>query len=258
LNANHSVYSSIGIGHKEPTRDDYINSPKGNHPLPESMTDVELGYNASYKKIKFTLGGYLMTYKDQLVVTGKINDIGLYPRQNVAHSYRSGIEFELGYRPMQKIQFEFNITYSTNKIEEYTEYVDDYDLGVQKVNTYKNTDIAFSPSWISAGTITYFPHKNVEISFIGKYVGDQYLDNTQNTNRMISAYFNTDFRFTYALSKIVGKHISVTLASYNIFDSVFESNGYTYSYVYGGVQTTENYYYPQAGRHFMAGVQVKF
>lgn len=258
ISSTKSVYASVGVGHKEPMRDDYVNSPPGSRPGPEAMTDIELGYKASYQKVQVTLGGYYMIYKDQLVVTGKINDIGLYQRQNVPNSFRRGVEFELAYKPLNTLKFEFNATLSENKIEKFNEYIDDYDNGIQIQHTYENTDIAFSPDMISSGILSYLPFKNFEFSLIGKYVGQQFLDNTQNKDRELSAYFTTDLRLNYSLSKIVGKNMSFTLAVYNLFDSMYESNGYTFSYVYGGSQTTENYYYPQAGRNFLAGIQLKF
>ncbi len=126
------------------------------------------------------------------------------------------------------------------------------------INTrFIDTDIAFSPGVIAASRIMWTPAENLEIDLISKYVGDQYLDNTQNEDRKIEAYTTTDFRIAYRVENLLFKEIEVSLLVNNIFDALYSSNGYTYSYI-AGTPVTENFYYPQAGINFLAGLNLRF
>jgi iron complex outermembrane receptor protein len=151
-----------------------------------------------------------------------------------------------------------NFTWSQSKIWNFTEYVDDYDNGGQVEINHGLTDIAFSPNYIATANLTYEPIKNLEASFITKYVGEQFLDNTSNRNRMLNDYVVNNLRLSYKLSWKFFREIGVGVQLNNIFNQFYESNGYTFSYKYGGETTTENFYYPQAGFNFMTMLTVKF
>ena len=120
------------------------------------------------------------------------------------------------------------------------------------------TDISFSPSVIGGATLSFIPVKNLEVSLLEKYVGRQYLDNTQDKTRSLNSYFVQDARANYKLPNKLFTQLTFFVAAYNIFDKKYEPNGYTFSYIYGGQKTTENFYFPMAGRSFMAGVNVRF
>jgi len=150
-----------------------------------------------------------------------------------------------------------NFSLSRNKVLDFKEYIDDYDNGGQKINTYSSTDIAYSPNIIGGVTTNFLFLKNYEFSLLSKYVGKQYLDNTQNKNRKLNAFYTQDARLTYGFSKAFLKNVNIILQANNIFNKLYEPNGYTFSYIYGGSQTTENYYFPMAGRNFMIGVNVR-
>src|SRR5438552_11976054 len=128
-----------------------------------------------------------MLYKDQLVLTGKINDVGSYTRTNVPNSYRTGIELQAGITLNSWLNASGNVTFSNNKIRSFTEYLDEYDADFnytgQQYVEHEHTDISFSPNVIAAGTVTFVPLKNIQLSLVSKYVGKQYLDNAQNENR---------------------------------------------------------------------------
>lgn len=258
LNTNTALYASYSIGNKEPNRDDFVNSTPQSRPKHETLHDIELGVKHNFKKMSFALNYYYMNYQNQLVLTGKINDVGAYTRTNIDNSYRTGVELEARLKPLKQIELSGNITLSENKIAEFNEYIDDYDTGNQLKNTYKNSTIAFSPSIISATTITWMPVKFASLSFIGKYVGSQFLDNTSNTNRQIDAYFVGDARLNVNL---VSKHIrkiDFTVLVNNVFNRKYASNGYTYNYFSGGALVVSNNYYPQAGTNFMLGMVLTF
>jgi iron complex outermembrane receptor protein len=207
-----------------------------------------------------------MKYRDQLVLTGQLNDVGAYIRENVPNSFRAGIELDGAYRVSQKFTFGANLTVSRNKISEFTEYIDDYAAPEfrQEVIVHTNTDIAFSPNVIAAAIIDYRPIKNLEISLLNKYVGDQFMDNTQNDGRKLNAFFTNDIRLNYSLRPRFVKNLEFTLLINNILNQMYEPNGYTFSYFLPGEGATgrdlvtENFFYPQAGTNFLAGVKVRF
>jgi iron complex outermembrane recepter protein len=253
---NWNGYISYSIGNKEPNREDFeagtIQSPK-----PEQLKDLEIGIEKRKAKYNWSAVGYYMNYKNQLVLTGKINDVGAYTRTNIPKSYRMGTELQAAATIVDWFKIEGNLTISRNKVKNFSEYVDDYDLGNQKVNSYSLTDIAYSPAVIAGSTISLLPVKNAEINFIGKYVSKQYLDNTQNENRKLNSFYTQDARLAYTFKKAFIKEATVMLQFNNLFDKKYEPNGYTFSYITGSVLTTENFYFPMAGRNFMIGVNVK-
>lgn len=252
-----SVYASYSVANKEPNRDDFTQSTPQSRPKHETLKDIEAGYRHNIKIAAWSVNAYYMMYDNQLVLTGEINDVGAYNRSNVKESYRAGIEAEFGWKLLKNLEWAGNATFSQNKIASFSEFIDDYDNGNQLVNVHKNTDIAFSPAIIAANIITYSPVKGAEISLFSKYVGEQFLDNTSNRERMIDAYFLNDARISYSFSTKKIREIGITLMANNIFNEMYESNGYTYSYIYGGL-VTESFYYPQAARNWMAGLSLKF
>ena len=249
-------YFSYSLGQHEPNRDDF-EAGLNQQPKPERLHDFEAGIGQS--KISCNWGGtlYYMRYKDQLVLTGKINDVGAYTRTNIPNSYRLGIELQGATKINSRLNMGGNIAFSRNKVLDFTEYIDDYGIGGQKENKYSSTDIAYSPNIVGSASINFLPIEKFEISFLSKYVGNQYLDNTQNENRKLDAFYVQDVRAIYTFNYKLLKEINLILQVNNVFDEKYEPNGYTFSYIYGGMQTTENYYFPMAGRNFMVGVNMR-
>ena len=172
---------------------------------------------------------------------------------NIANSYRTGVEVSAGAKVNGWLSAAGNFTLSRNKVKDFTEYIDDYDNGGQKTNTYTNTDIAFSPSVISSYSIDILPFKNTELNVMGKYVGRQYLDNTSQESRSLDDFYVQDVRLAYSWKKSA----LMFLQANNLFSKKYEPNGYTFSYIYGGEQATENYYFPMAAIHYTAGINIK-
>ena len=254
----HRVYTSFSVGNKEPGRDEYVESTPQSRPKPETLYDWETGYRYESPKMALGLTGYLMDYKDQLILTGQINDVGAYIRQNVPKSYRMGLELQAAFRITNFLQWSGNATFSRNKIDKYKAFVDNYDTGGQKVYTYQNTNIAFSPNMLF-NSIFRFSHKNLKVDFMSKYVGKQYLDNTQSESSILKAYFINDLRVNYDIKSVpMVNTLRISFLLNNIFNEMYSSNGYDYSYIYNGQMTTENYYYPQAGRNFLVQLSLNF
>jgi iron complex outermembrane receptor protein len=251
-----NTYLSYAIGNKEPNRNDF-EAGITQQPKHETLHDFELGFEKRFSRYTIGATGYYMLYKNQLILTGEINDVGAYTRANIPNSYRMGVELQASAKVASWVNAQGNIAFSRNKIKTFTEFNDDYDAGDQKRIEHSNTTIAFSPSVVSAATINFIPVKNAEISLISKYVGKQYLDNTQSDNRKLNEYYLQDVRFTYTIKNKLLKQLDLIVLVNNVFNRLYEANGYTFTYIADGRRTTENYYYPMAGTNFLAGVNVR-
>ncbi len=255
INGNVTYYTSIAVAHKEPNRDDFeIGITQ--QPKQEIMYDWETGINAKYTNFTWSANIYYMQYKDQLVLTGKINDVGAYTRTNVPDSYRAGIELEATWKMNKQFSTSGNITFSKNKIAKFTEYFDDYDTYLQQAIQHENTDITLSPNTTAVHNLNWVPSEKWQLTFSSKYVSKQYLDNTQNESRILKAYFLNDLNTSFKLFN--KQHWGANLQFYviNIFDKLYEPNGYTYSYVSGGTTITSNNYFPMAGRNYWLSLKI--
>ncbi len=255
--SNWQLYASYALAQHEPNRDDF-EAGTSMQPKPELLHDIEWGIERKKTNYSFSANLYYMQYKNQLVLTGKVNDVGAYTRINIPNSYRAGIELQGSIVINKWLNTNANITFSKNKIKNFTEYLDDYDNGGQKTNFYASSDIAFSPNTIAGGSINFIPIQNGGISLLGKYAGRQYLDNTGMKGRSLNPYYVQDIRLNYTLQKKVFSTIDLVLQLNNVFSKKYEPNGYSFSYIYGGTLTTENYYFPMAGFNVMAGVNISF
>ena len=258
LNDNSGVYASFSRSNREPVRSDFVDAKGTDIPSPESLNDIEVGYRFNTESTSFSANVYLMDYKDQLVVTGALNDVGGAVRQNVDKSQRIGIELTGGVRLSDKFKVTANATLSQNKINNFTESIIDYfDYSIVE-NSFDDTDIALSPNIISAAKLTYSPIENLSINWLAKYVGDQFLDNTSNDQRKLKGYFVNDIIIGYQ-STISGiNKFEIKLMINNVLNTKYLSNGYSFNYLYAGDLTVENYLYPQAGTNFLVGASLSF
>ena len=258
LNSSNRIYSSIAVGNREPARVDIVDATQVSRPESERMYDWELGYERKHRIYSFGVNAYWMIYQNQLVLSGRVNDVGAYIRENVDQSYRLGVEVMTSINILKNLSLNANFTWSRNRILNFAEYVDDYDNGGQQVIEHGETEISFSPNYVANAVLTYRPIKNLDIAFITQYVGEQFLDNTSNRDRMLNDYVTNNFRVHYNNKWKFFKEIGVGVQLNNIFNQLYESNGYTFSYIAGGESITENFYYPQAGFNFMTMLTLKF
>jgi iron complex outermembrane receptor protein len=249
-------YISFAVANKEPNRDDFEASPT-QQPTYETLHDLELGVEKKSANYSLSANFYYMSYKNQLVLTGKINDVGAYTRTNIPKSYRLGVELQGAVKLTDWLNINANLTLSENKVLDFQEFIDDYDNNNQKSFTYSKANIALSPDIVGGASLNIIPFSNANISLIGKYVSRQYLDNTSNKNRSIADYYVQDLRLDYTLKNKLFKETRFIFQLNNLLDRKYEPNGYTFSYIYGGELSTENYVYPMAGINFMAGINVK-
>ena len=255
LNAKNSFYGYFGIANKEPRRDDYENGSV----KPERLFDYELGWKYNTQKVKISANAFYMNYKDQLVLTGALNDVGSPIFTNSGKSYRVGLEVESSIAITDKLILNPNVTLSQNKNQDFYFQRD----GV--LQNLGNTDIAFSPNLVIENRLTFLPIKDFQISFLSKFVSEQYMGNIDSEQSKLDAYFVNDLNVNYEwkLNKVIKSIVFSGLVN-NIFDLEYESNGYFYTYDDdwsnpGNVTTVEGTgYYPQAGINFLLGMSLKF
>jgi iron complex outermembrane receptor protein len=273
-----TAHAFVGVGQREPNRDDYTQSTPTSRPRPERMLDWEGGLKRQAGDWSLSANLFLMDYRDQLVLDGRINDVGAYIRTNVPRSYRAGIELEAAARAGERLTFTGNAAFSRNKVREFVEYRDNWDTGEQDILVYKNTDLAFSPPVVARVEATWevLPagkKHHLAVSLSGKYVGKQFLDNTGNENTTLPAYFFSDLRLNYDLTGVIGRQVRLILAVNNLLDARYAANGWAYRFTSAGYdERPDNPYtrlegngvyhqagfFPQAGRNVMGTVVVGF
>lgn len=249
---NQEFSAFFGLAQKEPNRVDYETGPD-QKPRHEILRDLEIAYRISGRKWWTRITGFWMDYTDQLVLTGAINDVGAYTRTNASRSYRIGAEIEWMIKPKPYLWLTGNFSCSQNRILNFIEFMDDYDNGGQIAIARGNTPIAFSPDWTAASTLVIAPLKGMEIRWAHKGIGRQFLDNTGELDRSLPAYYTNDLGIHWQKNWKNGLGLGLHCTIFNLWNARYAPNGYSFSYIYGGQSITENYVYPMAGRHFMAG-----
>lgn len=248
-------YASYAFAGKEPNRDDF-EAGLQEQPRPEKMHDVEAGLERRQSAFGWSANIYYMKYRDQLIPTGKINNVGAYTRVNIPDSYRLGIEMQGNLNLREWLALAGNLALSRNKVIDYQEFYDDYDNGGQKSVFHSSADIAFSPAVVAGATVTIHPFDHATIAIPARYVSRQYLDNSSRSDRSLAPYYVQDLRLAYTLSPKTLRAIDFIFQVNNVFSKRYESNGYTYSYQSGGALVTENYYFPMAPANVMFAVNI--
>ena len=255
LNQKNKIYFSLSKAHREPTRSDFENNI---NIQPEELIDYELGWKYNAEKFLFNSNLYYMSYKNQLVLTGALDDVGSPIRENSGKSYRTGIELESVYKATNKLNISANISLSENKNVDYkTNY-----NGV--ITDWGDTDISFSPNVISSAGIQFSASQDLTFTLLNKFVGNQYISNTESNISKLSSYSTTDLNILYTIkNSAYFSEIIVTAMINNIFDKEYVSNGFYYTYddtwsdpnLITTIEGTG--YYPQAKRNFLLGLTFK-
>ncbi len=252
INSENSLYASYARGNKEPNRNDFeSNAGDVEH---ESLNDFEFGYRYLGDKLTLNANLYYMVYNNQLVLTGAIDNVGEYLRENVDDSYRLGLEVDANISLSDKLLLNSNFALSQNKIK---------DLVIERDGAPQNfgdTNIAFSPNFISSNMLIFSPEENLQLALIGKYVSSQYMSNTDTEASKLHGYFVSDFNINYEIKmNNIFKSIVLTGMVNNIFNKEYVDRGYTYLNFWSGPTSFEEQgYYPQATMNFLIGATLKF
>jgi len=257
LNDIHSLYATFGIANREPNRSNYTDAGPGQTPVHETLYNYELGYSLYHSKSYLSANVYYMYYKNQLVLTGQINDVGSPIMTNVDKSYRTGLEVSFGFKPIKRVDFNINATLSENKIYGFEEYVDNWDTWGQDSKNLGTTDLSFSPNLVANGNLSVEIIKDFKAEIILKYVSRQYIDNTSNIDRSIDPYFVNDIKLSYSFKTKLIKEINFNLLVNNILNHEYESNAWVYKYILGGQEYVMDGYFPQAGINIIGGLSVR-
>jgi iron complex outermembrane receptor protein len=258
------------VAQKEPTRNNYTDGLLTQYPKPEKLFDYEWGY--TYRNARFTAGIniYYMDYTDQLVLNGKLNEIGEPMAENVKESYRAGIELSVGAKLTDWLRWDVNGTWSRNRIQDYTEYLSDYDdswndLYTQTERHLGNTPIAFSPSFTGNSSMA-LNYKGWDASLQSQYVSQQYLDNSGSKENSLDASFVNHLHAGYTFQLPATKSIAIGATLYNLLNEKYETNGYsmTAALYKNGDKTnqpeisSDPRFYPMAGTNALVNVVLKF
>jgi iron complex outermembrane receptor protein len=265
LNSHQRAYLSVSRANREPNRSNFVDAdPAGPVPVHETLTDFEAGYSHAGTTLSLNANLYYMDYRDQLVMTGEINDVGAPVMTNVKDSYRAGIELSAGTKPLSWLQWDVNATFSRNRIRDYVGYVDNLDYWSDPANeTYQveerlgGTDLSFSPGMIMNSRLDAEPLKDLHLVLSSRYVGRQYIDNTSSEERKLDPYFVNDLRLSYTLYPTFVRELTLSFQVLNMFDAEYETNAWIYRYYSGGEHGVYDGYYPQAGINFMAGIRIR-
>jgi iron complex outermembrane receptor protein len=255
----HSFALSFSTANREPTRSDIIEAPAHKKPIPETLYDLEFSYMMHHDRFYVNATLYGMYYKNQLVLTGEINDVGAAIMANVENSYRMGAELAVAYNPVKFFTWRINGNFSRNRILNYVNFVDNWDDGSQEEEFLGNTPISFSPNVVLANDFTFTPIKRLELSLITKFVSRQYLDNSGNETYCLKPYTYTNLRISYTfLFARFAQELELFVQANNLFNAKYESNGWIYSYYYGNSRFADAAFYPQAGINFLGGIRLRF
>jgi len=264
ISATQDAYLSFSVANREPSRTDFKEASGDDEavPRPERLFDTEIGYTLRYLKSSFSLNLYAMIYKDQLVPTGELSNVGYSIMTNVEKSYRAGAEIVAGFIPADFLTWDFSLTLSQNKIVDFVEHYTDYNTSdwssEYKSRELGKVDIAYSPSVIGSSDIALKLIPSLKLHFISKYVGKQYFDNTMSSGRMIDPYLfnNVLLDFEPKTKHLRGAEFQILVN--NIFNAQYESNAYGGNWFEDGIEKSWSYYFPQAGINFMLKLGLKF
>lgn len=256
FNSENSLYMSYARANREPNRDDFENNPTIK---PEQLNDFELGWRHNTNTFKLNANVYYMLYNEQLVLSGAIDDVGNPIRSNSGKSYRLGLELEAAVQLSKQFAIQPNVTISSNKNKSTISQIDG------NLVDFGKTNISFSPELVAANALIFKLIHSIQLSFLSKYVGEQFMGNTDSEASKLDSYFVNDFNITYEIKpNSLFKSIVLSGLVNNIFGVKYVSNGYYYTYDDtwsnpNQVTTIEGAgYYPQATTNFLLGATLKF
>ncbi len=256
FNAHHEAYTSVAVANREPNRDMFTFAPKNELPRPERLIDYELGYSFKTAESQVSANFYYMHYNDQLVKNGKKGPVGKELMENVAKSYRLGLEISASYQPLEWLAIQGNLALSKSQIKDYVYYSEKWDGDYMPVKSEaKDTPIAYNPNIITSGAIK-LSKWGAELTWTANYVGKQHLDNTGSEARTLKAYCYSNLLASYKLPFAFFTDTRLSLQVNNLFNNVYANNAYAYYGLLGGEEVNTVCTYPQAPTNILLGLSI--
>ena len=260
INDDNNLYTSFAVANREPNRNDF----EGGVTTHETLNDLEFGWRLKKESVKLNTNIYYMDYKNQLVLTGALDDVGAPVRATSGNSYRLGLEIDADITVSDQFSIKPNAAFSSNKNEDFFITRN----GIDTPESLGNTDLSFSPEVVAGNMFIYKPIENLQISFLSKYVGKQFMSNFSSkisNNDVLDDYFTSDLNIVYEINpNKIFKSIVFSALINNIFNTEYVDRGYYYTYDDtwsdpNQITTLDGAgYYPQATRNFLVGVTLKF
>ena len=242
----HRAYASFAMAHREPERNNFTDNGKYPFPRAERLLDWEAGYQYEGKRFHAGVNFYYMRYKDQLVQTGEVSDIGEPLTTNIPDSYRLGAELTAGWAITRWLSVEGNAALSRNRLLDFDEVVEDWDNGTRTLH-YSDKALAFSPSAILNGFVNVHFGGFRAVWHTG-YVSRMYLDNSENVDRSLPAYSLSDLSLSYTLKpRKVLREVVFGLDFNNVFSARVAQSGWVYSAI------CDSYGHPEENRYYQIG-----
>ena len=117
--------------------------------------------------------------------------------------------------------------------------------------------ISYSPSVMGAVTAD-FHVKGFGLIWNTQYVGKQYFTNNEIEALSLDAYCVTNLDLGYTFKMCDDRSVRFGVVVNNLFSTLYESNGYGYSYMWDGARYDEAFYFPQAPINVLANITVNF
>lgn len=281
VNENFNIYGNISVSQREPTDSELYDTWDGPDDLDvaplfavvdtvfaddgnvekinwsdpyvkeEKLLDYEMGigYTGGIWDLKANV--YWMNFTDEIVAYGGVDDEGSPIRGNADKTVHRGVELSAKVQLPAYLELSGNFSYSDNYFEEFIMY------SWGETSNLSGNTIAGFPSIINSGKLAY-KKKNINLFTQMQYVGKQYLDNTENEDRTIDPFKVLNIGAVINIAKLFCKtDLQLNLKVNNILDEKYETAGY-YDPWGGQDWSGANYYWPAAGRNFVAGLRLGF
>lgn len=221
----------------------------------EKVTDYEAGLSWAGQNLSFTLGGYWMDFQDEIVPYGGVDEDGYGIRGNAGHTLHRGLELGLRARITPTNLLTVAASRSWDEFDEFL-----YTDSDGNTADFSGNPIALFPEHLLSVALRtdWTPALTSQVRV--RNVGQQYLDNTGEEDRVIDAWTTLDLSFWcdlggVGLTPLTGARAFVHLR--NLGDAEYETTGY-YNPWGGADYSGENHYTPGPGRNFAVGVDYDF
>ncbi|MFH1844657.1 MAG: TonB-dependent receptor, partial [bacterium] len=274
------LYGHVGVAHREPSDADLFDTWQGaddlgvaplfresepvyqadgvtvdylqwSDPIVEEERAVNYEFGTAYRTgtVSFTLNAYLMEFENEIIPFGTVDDDGYGIKGNAGKTLHRGLEFGLTARPATAHRLAATFSRSWDEFEEFIFY--DWD-GTS--SNYAGNPIALFPRYL--GSLNWRADwGSLDSSLRWRVVGQQYLDNTGNEDRIIDGYSLVDISIgldlvAAGLPELTGAKLDLRVR--NVLDAEYETTGYYDTW------GSENLKLPAAGRNYLVGVHYDF